>query len=59
VAIYDQQEKLVAISPVLAKTLTASPHVVIQAMTEDQNESSFDQLGAARVHFLALSLPQR
>ena len=54
VAIYDRQGSLVAITPELGKTLTASPHTVTQAIAEGHGSSSFVRLGGNPVHILAL-----
>jgi trehalose-6-phosphate synthase len=56
VAIYDRQGSLVAITPELGKTLTASPHAVTQAIAEGHGSSSFVRLGKEPVHILALPL---
>ena len=56
VAVYDRQEKLVAITPELGKALGSSPDALNQALAEDHNENSFVRLGGDRVHILALPL---
>jgi trehalose 6-phosphate synthase len=56
VAVYDRQEKLVAITPELGRTLTTSPRVLAQAMSDDHDKSSFERLGGDPVHILALPL---
>ncbi|MFY9560212.1 MAG: trehalose-6-phosphate synthase [Terriglobales bacterium] len=59
VAVYDQQGKLVAMTPELSKLLTATPQALTQAMAEDQNESAFVRLGSDPVHILALPLHRK
>jgi len=54
VVIYDRQGALVAMTPELAKTLTAIPAPVTQAMAQGRGESSFVRLGSVPVHILAL-----
>ena len=56
VAVYDRQGTLVAMTPELGKTLTASPDVVTQAIAEGHGSSSFVRLGSEPVHILALPL---
>src|ERR1700675_5064719 len=56
VVIYDRQGTLVAATPELAKTLTASPPPVAQAITEGREESSFVRLGNIPVHILVLPI---
>jgi alpha,alpha-trehalose-phosphate synthase [UDP-forming] len=56
VAVYDRQGAVVAMTPELQKTLTASPQAVTQAVQEDQNESSFVKLGTTPVLIFALPL---
>ena len=54
VVIYDRQGALVAMTPELAKMLTAIPAPVTQAMAQGRGESSFVRLGSVPVHILAL-----
>jgi trehalose-6-phosphate synthase len=54
VVIYDRKGELVAITPELAKALTASPPQLTQAITQGHEESSFVRLGSVPVHILAL-----
>jgi len=56
VAIYDTQGTLVATTPQLEKTLTASPPPVTQAIAQGHEESSFVRLGGVPVHILALPI---
>ena len=56
VVIYDRQGALVASTPELAKTLTATPPPVTQAITQDHGESSFLRLGGVPIHVLALPI---
>ena len=59
VAVYDRQEKLVAITPQLGKALTTSLDALHRALAEDHNENSFIRLGGDRVHILALPLHRK
>ncbi|HEY1401977.1 MAG TPA: trehalose-6-phosphate synthase [Terriglobales bacterium] len=59
VAVYDQQGKLVAVTPELSKTLTATPSSVIEALAEDQNKGVFVRLGNEPVHILAVPLHRK
>ncbi len=59
VVVYDRQEKLVAATPELGKTLTGIPPALAQAIGEDNNESSFVRLGSDSVHILALPLHRK
>jgi trehalose 6-phosphate synthase len=59
VAVYDRQGKLVAMTPELGKTLTASPQAIPQAIADDHNESAFVRLGSEPVHILALPLHRK
>ncbi|MFZ0760762.1 MAG: trehalose-6-phosphate synthase [Candidatus Sulfotelmatobacter sp.] len=56
VAVYDQQAKVVAMTPELVKTLTATPQTLSQAIRDNHDESGFVKLGNARVLILALPL---
>ena len=56
VAVYDRQAGLVAITPGLTKTLTASPLVLSQAIQEDDDERSFIKLGSTPVLISALPI---
>src|SRR5713101_3258420 len=56
VAIYDTQGTLVATTPQLEKTLTASPPPVTQAIAQGHEQSSFVRLGGVPVHILALPI---
>jgi trehalose-6-phosphate synthase len=56
VVIYDRQGTLVAITPELAKTLTASPLSLTQAIAEGHEEESFLKLGGVSAHVLALPI---
>jgi trehalose-6-phosphate synthase len=56
VAVYDRQEKLVAITPELSKALTTSPDALNQVLAQDHNENSFVRLGGGRVYILALPI---
>jgi trehalose-6-phosphate synthase len=56
VVIYDREGTLVAATPELAKTLTATPAPVMQAITEGREESSFVRLGTVPVHILVLPI---
>ena len=59
VVIYDQQGALVATTPELAKTLTVSPPLVTQAITQNHEASSFLRLGSVPVHVLALPIRRK
>jgi len=56
VVIYDTKGALVATTPQLEKTLTASPPPVRQAIAQGRAESSFVRLGGVPVHILALPI---
>jgi trehalose-6-phosphate synthase len=56
VAIYDRQEKVVAMTPDLETTLTASPQPLTQALQQNHDESSFSRLGKNQVLVMALPL---
>jgi trehalose-6-phosphate synthase len=56
VAIYDRQGTLVAMTPELAKPLTASPPPVTHAIAEGHEESAFVRLGKVPVHILVLPI---
>ena len=56
VAVYDREGSLVAMTPELGKTITATPHEVTQAIADSHGESSFAKLGNTPVHILALPL---
>jgi trehalose 6-phosphate synthase len=59
VAVYDQQGKLVAATPELAKTLTETPSSLIEALAEDQNKGVFTRLGNEPVHIIAVPLHRK
>jgi trehalose 6-phosphate synthase len=59
VVIYDQQGALVATTPELAKTLTVSPPVVTEAITQNHGDSAFLRLGSVPVHILALPIRRK
>src|SRR4029077_7053668 len=54
--IFDRQGTLVAATPELAKTLTATPPPVTQAITQGYAQSSFLRLGGVPIHILALPI---
>ena len=56
VAIYDRDNKLVAITPELGKKLVAAPHEIAQAIEEGRETYSFARLGQDSVYILALPL---
>jgi trehalose-6-phosphate synthase len=56
VVIYDRQGAAIAITPELARTLTATLAPVAQSITQDREESSFTRLGQVPVHILALPI---
>ncbi len=56
VVIYDTKGALVATTPQLEKTLTASPPPVTRAIAQGHEESSFVRLGGVPVHILALPI---
>jgi trehalose 6-phosphate synthase len=56
VVIYDRQGALLAITPELAKTLTATPAPVTQSITQGKEANSFERLGPMQVHILALPI---
>jgi trehalose 6-phosphate synthase len=56
VAVYDRQATVVAMTPELEKTLTASPPSLIQAIQQNHDESSFVTLGNVPVLIFALPL---
>jgi alpha,alpha-trehalose-phosphate synthase [UDP-forming] len=59
VAVYDKQQKLVAITPELGKALAAPPQPIPQAIASDHNQSAFVRLGSQQVHILALPLHRK
>ncbi len=59
VVIYDQQGALVATTPELAKTLTVSPPVVTEAITQNHGDSAYLKLGSVPVHILALPIRRK
>lgn len=59
VVVYDRQEKLIAATSELGKTLTTIPSTLTKAIAEDHNESSFVRLGSDSVHILALPLHRK
>ncbi len=59
VVIYDQQGALVATTPELAKTLTVSPPVVTEAITQNHGDSAYLKLGRVPVHILALPIRRK
>ncbi len=56
VVIYDQEGALLATTPELAKTLTLSPPLVTEAITQNHAVSSFLRLGSVPVHMFALPI---
>ena len=56
IAVSDRQGKVIAITPELSKILTATPHVVTQAIAEGHGESSFVRLSDEPVNIFALPL---
>lgn len=56
VVVYDRQAAVVAITPELAKVLTASPAVLNQALHEDNDERAFLKLGSTPVLISAIPL---
>ena len=56
VAVYDRQAEVIAVTAELGKALTARPQVLLQAMREDHDESSFVRLGTIPVLIFALPL---
>jgi uncharacterized membrane protein affecting hemolysin expression len=56
VAVYDREGQLVAMTPELGKSLTASPQALTQAIHDDQAESAFVKLGNTRVLIFALPI---
>ena len=56
VAIYDKHGALIAITPELRDTLTATPLLVTQAMSDSHEESAFLRLGGQAAHILASPL---
>jgi hypothetical protein len=56
VAVYDRQAEVIAVTAELGKALTARPQVLLQAMREDHDESSFVRLGNIQVLIFALPL---
>ena len=56
VAIYDRQGALIAITPELAKTVSASPQPLMQAIAQGREEKSFLKLGDVSAHILALPI---
>ena len=59
VVIYDQQGALVATTPELAKTLTVSPPLVMESITQNHETSAFVRLGRVPVHVLALPIRRK
>jgi len=59
VAVYDKQQKLVAITPGLTKALASPPQPIPQAIASDQNQSAFVRLGTQQIHILALPLHRK
>lgn len=56
IAVSDRQGKVIAITPELAKILTATPRESTQAVAEDHGESSFARLNDHPVNIFALPL---
>jgi trehalose-6-phosphate synthase len=56
VVVYDQQGALLAITPELAKTLSATPVPVTQSIKQGRETNSFERLGQMQVHILALPI---
>ena len=56
VVVYDRRGAVVAETPELAKTLTATPPAAMQAVSQDKEESSFARLDNLPVHILALPI---
>jgi trehalose 6-phosphate synthase len=56
VLIYDRTGAVVAMTPELAKSLSAPPPPVTQAVLDGHEESSFTRLGQEPVHILALPI---
>ena len=56
VAVYNRQGAVVAITPELAKLLTAIPAPVTRAITQDHEESSYARLGSVPVHIFAVPI---
>ncbi len=56
IAVYDRQEKVVAITSELAGILTTAPIEVTHAMIDGREDSSFVHLGGTPVEILALPL---
>jgi trehalose-6-phosphate synthase len=56
VVIYDRQGAAIALTPELARTLTATLAPVAQSITQDREQSSFTRLGQVPVHILALPI---
>src|SRR5882724_2901013 len=59
VAVYDRQEKLVAMTPELNKTLKACPQAIPLAIADDHNQSVFVRLENDPVHILALPIHRK
>ncbi len=59
VAVYDRRGTRVAITPGLEKLLTSTPAAVSRAISETQQQNSFDHLAGQRVHILALPLERQ
>lgn len=59
VAVYDRQEKLVAMTPELGNTLKAIPEAIPLAVADDHNQSVFVRLGDQPVHILALPIHRK
>jgi trehalose-6-phosphate synthase len=56
VAVYDRQAQVVAMTPELGKTLTASPQPLTQAIRDDHDESAFVKSGSTRILIFALPI---
>jgi alpha,alpha-trehalose-phosphate synthase [UDP-forming] len=56
VAVYDQRNQLVAITPDLGKVLTTVPPAVTESLNRDNEQTGAARLGKIPVHILALPL---
>ncbi len=56
VAVYDQKNNLVAITPDLGKLLTTVPPAVTESLTRDAEQTGAARLGKTQVHILAIPL---
>jgi trehalose-6-phosphate synthase len=56
VAVYDRQAQVVAMTPELRTTLTASPQPLMQAIRDDHDESAYVKSGNTRILIFALPL---